>query len=351
MPLANASAEESSIASSNDDFSNSSPSSTPKDLPPEIDQEKLWTPPSLLSWITRRTLDGRNTSIRLLWKSWENSIARPLTTEEKNAIAQINSQAYWQSCFATPLGLAFAGWRLYRTRAGMNAPPFGRLRGGKGNISNYRPYWDGETLRLKGRDSLGPLPKVAKEPFVQLFRSLSYAAIGTVFISPLALLWAGYTYTAKELQDPRLAAMVRERWDKAKKDRDVRQHAQGMAALSTESGGEGQIKSTSLYGKYGGQQQGANDDASPTAGGEGSFGVFEEGKKGQDSFADPGPKEQEGSSGGGSDIWENIRQQSENGGETSVRKSRARKEKGKRKEKEEGEVKDFFDDSSDGEGR
>ena len=345
MPLANASAEE-SILRPTPDASDASSSSGPfsADLPPHVDQTKLWTPPALFSIISpSTTIQGRNISISKAWKSWGNMVSRPLSEEEQNAIAQNNSLAYYQASFAMPLGISFAAWRFWRTSHTLNLPPFGRLRNVEGGVVKYRPYWDGETLRFRGANVLRVLPQSFRLPFVNLYRVFAYSAIGTVFVGPLALLWGGFTFFAKETQDPRMTDLNRERWEKMQKaraeERAKIQKAQGVQGSNSSDGLVfGEDKDKPLFGVSGpstGGQQGI-DDASPT-GGQGSFDFSGSTDQQRGSEFDESPSERSDASQTGSDIWESIRQQSGSSVDSQNQSPGSRKSRGKRVEQQEGE--------------
>lgn len=345
MPLANASAEDAILRPTRDGSDASSSSGTfPADLPPHVDQTKLWTPPAVFGIISpSSTAQGRNMSINKAWKSWTNVVSRPLTEEEQNAIAQNNSLAYYQASFAMPLGGTFAAWRFWKTRNTLNLPPFGRLRNVDGGAAKYRPYWDGETLRFRGANVLGVLPRSFRLPFVNLYRAFAYTSIGVVFVGPLALLWGGFTFFAKETQDPRMADLNRERWDKMQKARAEQrakiQNAQRVQGSNTSDGLVfGEKVDKPLFGSTGSTQGGQQgiDDASPT-GGQGSFDFSGESDQQRGSGFDASASERSDASQTGSDIWESIRQQSGSSADSQNQPSGTRKSRERRVEQQEGE--------------
>lgn len=209
-----------------------------------------------------RVIESRNRRL-------SQTVARPLSDQEFTALAYHTAKGVAISSYGPTLGFGAAAYRIWATRNEFWWPFYGALKSdevGKG-------VWDGERLRIGGKEVLKQLSADTKARMLHLLRGTSYLVLG-LFIVPMALSSYGATVsTVGELRDRRMSAITRALRSQAEEEmkgliekRAERKREQEGLARATEPG-KGNVGVVSRGRKRGGKVADEDDDMSPTGGG------------------------------------------------------------------------------------
>lgn len=314
------------------------------------------------------------------------------------AIAYHTSKGHAIASYGPTTGLSFGAYRTWATKKEFRWPFYGKLLSEEpGN-----GFWDGQAIRMGGREILKGLSPEAKANLLHSLRGSAYASLGVIIV-PMAVSAYGATVSAVgEIRDNRLQDVTRELRRQA--NRDLRGRQAGAVERSTGQGSKsaGDVwkeRGERIGGKSGGE---AGDDTSSTGGaidygqdeeqgrfsGAGDIGgvlsdrqmrteerraqpeaatgspenrastfqmekVDRQPRSFADDYDDASPTGGGGAMGGGGDggsVWERIRNQSATGGASAPSGSRGRS--GIRQEQQEGSTTgDSFSFSSEEEQR
>lgn len=189
-----------------DQTTSSSTPSTPTTLPPHINASNLPLGLPFLGPLTGYTTGYRTSQIHARLTYLSTTISRPLTPNEQSAIAGHTAKGLAIASYGPSLGLAVGAWRIYNTRHEYRWPFYGKILSeeqGKG-------FWDGNKMRLNGKEILAGVSREAKSAALHLGRGAAYLML-TLFAIPLGVsAYAGTVAAVGEVRDQRLQDMTTE---------------------------------------------------------------------------------------------------------------------------------------------
>ena len=247
--------------------SSSSPT-TNYGLPSYIDLSALPSGLPILGPLTGYTAGTKAATIHSLNASMSKAAHRPLTDSEQAALAYHAAKNFSINSWAPTLSIGAGVYRTYATRAVFRWPFYGRLISTAPSAEGEAPkgFWDGEKMRVGGREILQGLSSQAKANILHVLRGSAYCLI-SLFVGGMAVgTYAATVSGVGQLRDPRLQDLNRRI-----KEATVREQRQEMgkaaeAAKQTEARRMPNVPRERDQGR--GRRGGAAevDDASPTGG-------------------------------------------------------------------------------------
>ncbi|KAL6719518.1 hypothetical protein ACLMJK_003759 [Lecanora helva] len=276
MPLdASASADTySAPTSSPDPYASSTDFS---DLPPStrIDLSTLPSGLPILGPLTGYTPARLGRTIQARCQNMSHTLSRPLSPEEFSTLAYHTAKGHAIASWGPSLGLAAGMWRFRKTRQEFRWPFYGALKVDAEDAEAIAKgvTWDGERLRVSGRELLQAVSATTKARWLHIGRGTIYGVIGLVFVPAAVSAYAATTTTVGELRDPRLKDLTRDlrlvterKWKEEKEKRgEMREERTGQTT------GQGRKDAGAVYRERSerlrGRKQEEVDDMSPTGGG------------------------------------------------------------------------------------
>ena len=265
--------------------SNPDPYSTTTSSPP-IDLSSLPRPLPVLGPLTGYTPANVTLGIQKRLAGVSQTISRPLTPDETAALTYHCAKASSIASYGPSLGIATGAYRTWATRKEFRWPFYGKI------ISDElgTGFWDGEKMRLNGKEILAGVSKEGKANILHTARGMAYVTIALavvpVFVSSYAAMVAG----TSEMRDQRLKSVTKEMMAAVKADRDERvakikgqrgQQTTTNPNAMTEQGGEVWKERRERMGGRMEREAEAGDDMSPTGGAMLDYGVdMEQGDSG-----------------------------------------------------------------------
>jgi len=169
-------------------------------LPPHIDISAFPHGLPIFGPLTGYTQNHLAKLLNFRFEDLQKTIHRPLTESEQTAVAWHTSKGIAISSYGPTLGIAAAGYRAWTTRAEMRWPFYGKMMSegvGKG-------IWDGEKLRVGGKEVLKFLSVEQRFRLLHALRGSMYAVVG-ILVAPIIVSGYGATVAAVgEMKDERL---------------------------------------------------------------------------------------------------------------------------------------------------
>ncbi|KAL9127395.1 MAG: hypothetical protein Q9217_003729 [Psora testacea] len=284
-----------SSPSTPDPYDYPSPSGSPQihALPSHIDLASLPAALPIFGPLSGYTTAYVTRAITHRYLYLAQTIKRPLTPEEQSAVAYHSAKSIAISSWGPTLGLAAGVYRTWRTRRVYRWPLAGKMKSeevGKG-------FWDGEKMRLNGKEILRNVSPQWKSVALHLARGTAYVTASLFFVPLMVNAYAASVATVGELKDRRMGDVMRAL--SAVADAERRQRGRRAGSIlsdqqreAIESKGRGRRGPIGQVGRDGGEiwrehreaiQKGRGgqtevvdgDDASPTGG----MGVFDFGEE------------------------------------------------------------------------
>ena len=198
------------------------------------------------------------------------TIRRPLTEIEQRVIAHYSAKSFAIASYGPTLGLSAGGYRAYATRAEFRFPFYGKLiSDGPAEGKIQQGIWDGQKIRVGGKEILQGLSSQAKASLVHLSRGVAYCLLGRILVPLFVSTYAATASSVGEIRDPRLKEVNRELTAELQRDlRGIRGQA-GETVTQTDARREGRMPSLPREMDQGRTRRGKGaevDDASPTGG-------------------------------------------------------------------------------------
>ena len=243
---------------------------------PPIDLSSLPRPLPVLGPLTGYTPANVTLGIQKRLANVSQTISRPLTPDETAALTYHCAKASSIASWGPSLGIALGAYRTWTTRKEFRWPLYGKI------ISDElgTGFWDGEKMRLNGKEILAGVSKEGKANILHTARGMAYvtiaAAVVPAFVSSYAAAVAGTT----EMQDQRLKSVTKEMMIAVKAARDERmakiKGQRGQPTTNpnvTEQGGDVWKERRERMGGRAERVPEAGDDMSPTGGAMLDYGV------------------------------------------------------------------------------
>lgn len=148
------------------------------------------------------------------------------------AIAYHTSKGHAIASYGPSVGVAFGAYRMWATKEGFRWPFYGNLKSeelGKG-------VWDGQALRIGGREILRNLSPAAKANLLHGLRGSAYASIGLLIVPMFVSAYGATVSAVGEIRDQRLEGVTRELRRLA--NMNLQGRKQGAVERSTGQGGK-----------------------------------------------------------------------------------------------------------------
>ncbi len=197
--------------------SNPDPYSTPSSSPP-IDFSNLPRPLPLLGPLTGYTPSNVTLTIQKRLELISQTISRPLTPDETAAIAYFSARGASIASWGPSLGIGIGAYRTWATRNEFRWPLYGKL------ISDEigTGFWDGEKMRVNGKEILAGVSREGKANLLHGARGMAYVSMGLLVVPLVVSSYGAAVTTASELRDPRLRDVVKGLRAAALAERDER---------------------------------------------------------------------------------------------------------------------------------
>lgn len=274
---------------SNPDSTPTSTYSTPNSTPDPYDSPADASPSANTYPISRISTDNLPRGLPLLgpltgytpthlqkvihsrYHSLSDAVRRPLSEKERTAVSYHTAKGLAIASYGPSLGIAAAFYRIRATREEFRWPFYGKLlseEAGKG-------FWDGEHIRIGGKEVLKNVPTNAKAALLHASRGTAYVALGMVFVPALVSAYGSTVSAVGELRDERTAQLTRDLRANANTELKERMERRGESRIEAvgRATGQGQRDAGSLFRERSealqrGKQQKSrdDDDMSPTGG-------------------------------------------------------------------------------------
>lgn len=210
--------------------SNPDPYSTTTTTSPPIDLSTLPRPLPLLGPLTGYTPANITLGIQKRLLAVSQTISRPLTPDETTALTYSCAKSSAIASYGPSLGIALGAYRTYATRKEFRWPFYGKI------ISDElgTGFWDGEKMRLNGKEILAGVSKEGKANILHTARGMAYVTIALAVVPVFVSSYAAAVAGTSEMRDVRLKSVTREMVAAVKAERDER-----VAKIKGQRGGGG----------------------------------------------------------------------------------------------------------------
>jgi len=245
---------------------------TPDATPPFIDISGLPSGLPILGPLTGYTPTNLTRLIQARHATTSQTLSRPLSEQELTAIAYHSAKGHAIASWGPSLGIGMALYRIRATRAEFRWPFYGALKSeelGKG-------FWDGESMRIGGREILKQVPANLKASGLHVLRGSAYVALGLMVVPAVVSTYGATVSAVGEIRDQRLGGVTAELRTVAERERGGRGRrderlGEVVGRGGRDAGGGWRERRERLEGR--GNVD--DDDTSPTSGG-GMFGDDDE---------------------------------------------------------------------------
>ena len=253
--------------------SNPDPYSNPSSSP-SFDTSNLPRPPPFpfLGSLTGYTPTRLTEFIQKRLDTVSQQISRPLTPDEAAALAHHSARAIQIASLGPPLGIGIGAYRTWTTRKEFRWPLYGKIISDEVGTG----FWDGEKMRMNGKEILAGVSREGKAGILHVARGGAYVSLGMLIMPWVLSSYAAAWASVSELRDQRLKAVVKGLAAAAQTQRDERvakiRGQRGEATTSPNAAGqrgdvwkERRERRERMGGRVERQEEGV-DDMSPTGG-------------------------------------------------------------------------------------
>lgn len=179
-------------------------------LPSHIDLSSLPSGLPILGPLTGYTPAVRASQVRDHLASISQTVQRPLTRPEQEAIVYHSAKAVATASWGPAIGIAAGAYRTYATRAEFRWPFYGKLiSGAPAEGETQKGFWDGQKMRAGGKEIFQAVSTRAKANALHVSRGSAYCLISVSFFPLLVGSYAMTVSAVGELRDPRLKEVNR----------------------------------------------------------------------------------------------------------------------------------------------
>ncbi len=178
--------------------------SNPSSSPP-IDVSNLPGPLPLLGPLTGYSSANLILVIQKRIEIISQTISRPLTPDETAAIAHHSARASSIASCGPSLGIGFGAYRTWATRKDFRWPLYGKIISDEVSMG----FWDGEKMRLNGKEILAGVSREGKANILHAARGMAYLSAGMLVVPFVVSSYAATVVAVSELRDQRLREVTR----------------------------------------------------------------------------------------------------------------------------------------------
>ncbi|MCJ1457888.1 hypothetical protein MMC28_008257 [Mycoblastus sanguinarius] len=175
-------------------------------LPSHIDLAALPHGLAVLGPLTGYTPTALARILASRYASLSETLSRPLTAKEQTALAQHTARGVAIASYGPTIGISAAAYRTYVTREEFRWPFYGKLMSEEAGTG----FWDGEKMRLGGKEILAGVSRDMKVRLLHSLRGMAYMSIGMFAVPAVVSAYASTVSAVGEIRDERLRGVTRE---------------------------------------------------------------------------------------------------------------------------------------------